>query len=329
MSLAAPLSARSIYTHDMTDPNISLQATHTISAVERDTGLGKDTLRVWERRYQFPRPERDSNGDRVYPIDQVNKLRLLKRLIDSGHRPGKVVHLEFDELQALADNLVGVERSNGTARTHAELMPLLDMCMTHRIEELRRSLAHALLRVGLQAFVEDLIAPLTQMVGELWASGQIAIHEEHLYTEVVQGLLRGAIAPILQLQTQAVVRPRVLLTTFPQEQHGLGLLMAEAMFVIEAAYCISLGVQTPVNEIIRAASAQRVDIVALSFSAAMTPKQAIDGLAELAAKLPTTVEIWAGGSCFALTRRIELPVRVLALSEVAPALADWHQRHLV
>src|SRR5258707_8581705 len=45
-----------------------------ISAVERETGLAKDTLRVWERRYGFPRPERDSAGDRRYPADQVRQL---------------------------------------------------------------------------------------------------------------------------------------------------------------------------------------------------------------------------------------------------------------
>ena len=37
----------------------------TIAAVERDTGLGKDTLRIWERRYGFPRPLRDAGGERV------------------------------------------------------------------------------------------------------------------------------------------------------------------------------------------------------------------------------------------------------------------------
>ena len=33
----------------------------SIAAVERDTGLSKDTLRVWERRYGFPSPGRDAN----------------------------------------------------------------------------------------------------------------------------------------------------------------------------------------------------------------------------------------------------------------------------
>ncbi|MDQ5941447.1 MAG: MerR family transcriptional regulator, light-induced transcriptional regulator, partial [Pseudomonadota bacterium] len=61
----------------------------TIGAVERDTGLAKDTLRVWERRYGFPQPERDANGERLYPAAQVERLRLIKRLMDQGFRPGK------------------------------------------------------------------------------------------------------------------------------------------------------------------------------------------------------------------------------------------------
>ena len=40
----------------------------TIAAVERETGLSKDTLRIWERRYGFPEPLRDANGERLYPI---------------------------------------------------------------------------------------------------------------------------------------------------------------------------------------------------------------------------------------------------------------------
>ena len=48
----------------------------TIANVEKETGLSKDTLRMWERRYGFPAPERDPAGDRVYPEAQVEQLRL-------------------------------------------------------------------------------------------------------------------------------------------------------------------------------------------------------------------------------------------------------------
>ena len=46
-----------------------------------------------EKRYGFPNPERDANGERCYPFDQVERLRLMKRLIDQGHRPGNLMRL--------------------------------------------------------------------------------------------------------------------------------------------------------------------------------------------------------------------------------------------
>ena len=72
----------------------------SIATVERDTGLSKDTLRVWERRYGFPTPSRDSNGERVYPADQLEKLRVIRRLMDSGLRPGAVVAEPLHALHA-------------------------------------------------------------------------------------------------------------------------------------------------------------------------------------------------------------------------------------
>ena len=67
--------------------------------MERQTGLGKDTLRVWERRYGFPTPSRDAHGERRYDEAQLQRLRLIKRLLDAGQRPHQVVPLPEAELQ--------------------------------------------------------------------------------------------------------------------------------------------------------------------------------------------------------------------------------------
>lgn len=292
-----------------------------IAAVERDTGLSKDTLRVWERRYGFPQPIRDSNGERVYPPEQVDKLRLLKRLMDQGHRPGKIAERSFEQLQALA------EAGNGRPATASmegpredALRPFLQMIVEHRVDDLRRELSLLTVKAGLARFVTDVIAPLTALVGEAWARGGLAIFEEHLYTESVQGVLRNAITSIPHPGDS----PRVLLTTVPQEPHGLGVLMAEAMFALEGARCVPLGVRTPVMEIVRGAESQRIDIVALSFSAVVSPYQVIESLKELRAQLPLATELWAGGSSPVLQRRPPAGVRVLGrLDDVAPAVAGW------
>jgi DNA-binding transcriptional MerR regulator/methylmalonyl-CoA mutase cobalamin-binding subunit len=295
----------------------------SIASVERDTGLSKDTLRVWERRYGFPAPLRDALGERQYPLEQVEQLRTLKRLLDLGHRPGRVVGLPIDELRRLAQARAGGQPPVAADRSaQDDLDELTDLLAAHRFDDLRSRLSQLLLRKGLARFIAEVVAPMNVLVGEAWTRGALQIFEEHLYTEVVQGLLRAAIGSIQRTDR----RPRVLLTTFPQEPHGLGLLMAEATFAIEGCHCISLGVQTPVWDIALAAAAQQADIVALSFSAAINPNQALDGLGELRGKLPAPVELWAGGNCPALHRRAPPGVSALdSLDAIAPALRRWRQ----
>lgn len=291
----------------------------TIAAAERHTGLSKDTLRVWERRYGFPAPARDPAGERLYPPEQIERLRLLKRLVDHGERPGRLVALSLAELQ---DRLHS--RPPATAQAPAELDEYLELLKSHDVDALRRALSRARERLGLGRFVTDVVAPLNTRVGDAWMRGQLQIFEEHLYSESMQVMLRDAIGRV----PPAAGHPRVLLTTFPHELHGLGLLMAEAIFALEGARCISLGVCTPLWDIVLAGASQRADIVALSFSGCMNPNDVVSSLAELRAKLPADVELWAGGAAPALHRRPVAGVRPIAsIARLHDELAAWRARH--
>jgi len=297
-----------------------------ITAVERDTGLSKDTLRVWERRYGFPAPRRDAAGQRVYTVDDVEKLRVAKRLLDHGYRPGKILGYTAERMLQIAD--AAAPRTDGRAdalREGAAVDALLALIKTHRVEELRRQLGQSLLRLGLGRFIAELVAPLNARVGDDWSRGRLEIFEEHLYTECILGILRNAISGIPR---PGLDPPRVMLTTFPRESHGLGLLMAEAFFALEGCGCISLGVQTPVPDIVRAALLKKADIVALSFSDAINANQAGEGVAELRALLPDTTELWVGGSCPVPDRRLQNGVeRLRLLTDIGPALVRWRKRH--
>lgn len=262
-----------------------------ITATERETGLSKDTLRVWERRYGFPRPDRDVHGERLYPAVQVDRLRLLKRLMDQGHRPGRLMAVSEDELQALG--AAAITPAQPPAAVDPLSQQLLALVKGHDVPQLRSALNQAMLRQGLEDFVVHTLSALNRAVGEAWMSGEFEIFEEHLYTEQVQALLRQAIATLPVHQASG---PRILLTTVPEEQHGLGLLMAEALLALDGATCISLGTQTPLFDIAMAARAQQADVVALSFSGAYASRQVTPQLAQLRALLPASVELWAGGA---------------------------------
>lgn len=292
-----------------------------ISAVERETGLSKDVLRKWEARYGFPRPLRDAFGERIYPPEQVERLCLIKRLMDTGMRPAGIVGKEMQDLLDLAGSRHVAAR---TAAGEAIETRAVELLRRHDPEGLRKTLQRLLLRQGLAAFVQDTISPLNHAVGEAWARGELEVYEEHIYTEAVQWVLRDALAALNDGQG----RPRVLLTTLPEEPHGLGILMVAALFALEGAYCVTLGPQTPVAEIAAAVRAQAIDVVVLSFSIIYPPRRIPPALEELRQRLDDSVGIWAGGAGTARLHRTPAGTRRLpTLEDALDALAQWRAAH--
>ncbi len=304
----------------------------SIAAVERETGLGKDTLRVWERRYGFPLPRRDASGVRGYPRGLVDRLGLIRRALLAGQRPGRLLALPPDELDAL---LAAIAAKTGPTMAPRSPRPAgmpngLDVadCLaalrSGGAPGLRHWLTRGLARMGLGAFVVDGIAPLAAEIGAAWVAGGVAVYEEHLFSEAVQSVLRAGLLPFQAgLERSA---PHVLLTTVPGEEHGLGLLMAEAMMTLEACRCLPLGVQTPIADIVAASRACAIDVVALSFSASQPAADVAAALAELRRRLPARVAIWAGGAAPALRSLRMAAVRAPSgLEDIAGAVAEWRR----
>lgn len=292
-----------------------------IADVERDTGIGKDTLRVWERRYQFPQPQRDELGDRLYPFEQVERLRVIRRLLDKGMRPSKVLGMDLSELRLLLDTHSSQPVNPGR---HAICLGLVKLLRMHRSRELRESLNHLLLRDGLQKFITETIVPMNGIVGDYWIRGDLTVPEEHLYTEQVQNVIRHAI----HSQEAPTSAPRVLFTTFPDEEHCLGILMVEAMCVAEGVHCTSLGTRIPLTDIARYAADGRYDVVAISFSAAYPSRNIIKDLKQFRELLAAPITIWVGGAGLN-QKRVSLPnVVVLTNIEGVPGLInDWRSRY--
>jgi DNA-binding transcriptional MerR regulator/methylmalonyl-CoA mutase cobalamin-binding subunit len=289
----------------------------SIADVERDTGLSKDTLRVWERRYGFPKPRRDPLGERLYPVIQVEKLRVIKRLLDAGHRPGRVVARPLDELRALADGSGRAGASAPHEAPDAEFMRLLQVLRGHDAAALTRELSLAQARLGLRGFVIQVAAPLSARVGEAWMRGEMRVFEEHLFTECLQTVLHAALGSLPPGQGT----PRVLLATLPGEPHGLGLLMAQSVLAVEGCACLSLGVQVPLADLVDAAESWRADVVALSVTGSVKRNQVLAGLQQLRAQLPGRIALWVGGAAPALRgKALEGIVRVPSLEAVRDVL---------
>lgn len=64
----------------------------------RLAGIPVGTLRVWERRYAVSDPQVSGRGRRLYSAQNIERLRLVKQLVDAGNPVGSVARLPLEAL---------------------------------------------------------------------------------------------------------------------------------------------------------------------------------------------------------------------------------------
>ncbi len=263
---------------------------YSIRVASRLTGVSSDTLRMWERRYGFPKPVRNESQVRVYTDADIERLVLVSRALKAGFRSGEVILRETEELRAL---LVSATRAEPEVAPHT---PSIESLMARLIADdpqgLREELRQSVALLGPKQFLTEVAAPLVEQVGSAWAAGRIAVRHEHLVSEVLSSKLRL----LLSAYEDRPGGPVVLLATLSEEQHGLGLDMVALYLALEGATPRLLGVNTPPDQIAEAAIAFSADVVGVSISEASDMMVTEAQLRKVLSALPLDIEVWLGGS---------------------------------
>lgn len=254
---------------------------YEIHEVAELTGLTPARLRAWERRYAIVRPGRMPNGYRAYTADQVALLRAYARLTAAGERIGDLAQEPREGVLARAEH----RELDGTP-----LAALVDAVKAFDRERLEALVAQQIALRGLRPFAQEIVAPLAQAVGDLWALGTIPIAAEHLASEVVLHALKGG------LRAARGSGPLAVCACLSGERHEWGLL-GTLTLVQEHGWRIHyLGPDLPVDEVLEAAWRLRPQGVALSTSFPDNCASLLRPLAELPGRLPPgTVPIIGGG----------------------------------
>ncbi|NNF97244.1 MAG: hypothetical protein HKM94_09990 [Halobacteria archaeon] len=227
-------------------------------------------------------------------------MQRIRRLLDQGLRPGKIVPLNDAALAQLEAELTIPPVK------YQEYVEALIACLREHDATGFEDLLREILAVyGLRAFVLDTITPLLKAVGGSWARGQLDIYEEHFMSQLLIRFLNTEIAKVMPTDT---ANP-VLLATLPGERHGLGLLLTAAILASEDVASSNLGVEVPLDQLIRATKKINPSVVGLTFSAAYPYGAVRTHLQELSERLPAKTRIWAGGH--AIQRIRKLPIGVV------------------
>jgi DNA-binding transcriptional MerR regulator len=264
-------------------------STHTIRVVAQITAIPVGTLRMWERRYGFPRPVRTAEGNRrLYSDEDVARLRSIAEALHRGYRVGDVIHKPRAEIDAL----VRGPNVGSSGDSVADVDRLIELLRQHDVEGIERTLRSAAIALGPKRFVVELAQPLVVRVGEAWADGSLAVHEEHLMSECLSTQLRLMLSQLQDVSGD----PTVLLATLPVEDHTLGLAMVAIYLSLAGAKPRLLGAHSPIAEIVQAAHTLDAHVVGITITGASDVDATRRAVRSLRQELPSTVALWLGGA---------------------------------
>lgn len=287
----------------------------SIRLVAKRTGIAAGTLRAWERRYGFPKPERRPGGSRVYSERDIARLALVVRALDVGFRAGEVVPLSEADIAGLL-RAARARPLQSTASRDADdvVARVLDALAADDIGTLSATLRAAATALGPRQFVTDVAHPLALRIGRAWESGEIEVRHEHLASACLTTQLRLLLAAH---DLETAPGPRVLLTTLPGEPHVLPLDMVAVYLASWHAGPRLLGAETPPKQIAAAARGLSVDAVGISISAAAERPKVRAHVRELQRSLPPGTPLWIGGAgASAISAATARVVRVTSWGEL-------------
>lgn len=274
------------------EPPSTTNARYRIGTVATLTGISTHALRAWERRYHGLQPVRTPGGDRLYNDQDIERLRLIKQLLEYGHAISEVANLPAGELETLLGKhpertpppVAPDSAAADIQESFFEALRIFDL------EQAARILSRAAVALDPRTLIFEVAAPMIQEVGDRWESGDLRIAHEHAASSLFRNLL-GALIRTYSPDSDA---PDAVIATPANELHEFGALLVAMLAVSRGWRVTYLGPNLPAEEIAHVVEVRKAQLLLLSLVLRDEPARGAE-LKLLDRIVPTSVTIVAGG----------------------------------
>lgn len=251
----------------------------SIKDIEHLTGIRAHTLRIWEQRYNLPRPKRTPGNVRYYDDEDLRLLLNISTLNKNGHRISEIVRMTEEEMGKKAFD-VAVGSGNSSAHIQSLATCMLDLDET----TFNRVLGSSILQSGLERTMMEVIFPFMSMIGVLWQSGTLDPAYEHFMSCLIRQKL---IVAIDAQDVKPTIDPKNFLLLLPEgEFHELGLLFGNYLIRAAGHRALYLGTNLPMPDLERLMQSFRPDYILTSITAGFSRFSAQQVIDELSKKFP-------------------------------------------
>ena len=271
----------------------------TIKVISNACGVLPHTIRTWERRYNTFIPERSDKGQRYYSSEDLERAKLIVRIIDRGYSISKISHLNLSELRELLES--SIDQSTETQflvkKTTEDLFQYLKQ---YDVENVAKEMEHLRLSVGGKEFILEIVLPVMREIGVYVSKGEYSITQEHIVSTIIRAQLSLMNLPNMGAGSGFII------ATPEGNIHELSILIADVLCRLNRYSTTYLGASHPAPCLAEATNALKSNVVLLGVISSDQwdyEKNIVSYLKKMDELLNDDIEVILGGAY-----EIDLPV---------------------
>ena len=212
----------------------------TIKELEALSGIKSHTIRIWEQRYGFLKPERTATNIRTYSNEELKTLLTVALLNKYGYKISRI-----DSMPPQLRNQEVLELPVGEAHDEALVNDLIGCMIDMDIRGFEGHINQYIRQKGIEQTITSIIFFFLQKTGILWQTGRIHPAHEHLVSNVIRQKIVAAIDALPLPQRES---PLFLLLLPEDEHHELGLLYVNYLLKAKGIPVLYLGANVPLKD---------------------------------------------------------------------------------
>jgi MerR family transcriptional regulator, light-induced transcriptional regulator len=226
-------------------------STFTIKDLENLSGIKAHTIRIWEQRYSFLKPERTGTNIRFYSNDELKTVLNIALLNKYGYKISHIDKMTIDEIKERLLSLNQVQ-----AQQERIVNELIESMIDLDIDKFEVILDNYIIARGIERSISQVIFPFLEKIGILWLTSHINPAQEHLVSNVIRQKLIVGIESV----TSSINLNKTILLFLPEgEYHELGLLFLYYILKSRGAKVLYLGANVPIDDVEYVAKLKRPD----------------------------------------------------------------------
>jgi MerR family transcriptional regulator, light-induced transcriptional regulator len=272
----------------------------TIKDLENLSGIKAHTIRIWEQRYTFLKPDRTDTNIRFYSNDELKKLLNVALLNKFGF---KISHIDKMNEGEINEKILSLNQLE--ALQEKIVNTLIQHMVDMNLEAFEEVLDDFIATKGIEKTISQIIFPFLEKIGVLWLTNHINPGQEHFVTNMIRQKL---IVGIDAVKTTVKINKSVLLFLPETEYHELSLLFMNYMLKNKGVSTLYLGCSIPLKDVEYLVQLKKPDYIYTHLTT-VGPKFNFDKfIANLTKSFPTTPVIISGQLTNTYEKKILPPI---------------------